>query len=286
MLRFLVLVLLATAAFGQTTTPLVIAHRGGKLLRPENTLTAFRYADAIGADIIELDAVVTSDDRLVVNHDTSINQHNCFIPGEAAGAARQFIRTLSFGATQRFDCGRRRPEGFTYWQPAPGARIPALEDVFDEFRGKPVRLLLETKMAPDDSEGFTPPDHFARLLHRAIVEHGIKDQIIIQSGDYRTLKELRKLDPDIRLCQLSLWRHSENWVQAAKGFGASHQLVTNTALTAEAVRELKVAGITVFSSTANDAVEWKRLLGLGVDGILTDDPYHVIQYLKQMGPRR
>ena len=39
-----------------------------------------------GADIIELDAVVTSDDRLVVNHDTSINQHNCFIPGEAAGA--------------------------------------------------------------------------------------------------------------------------------------------------------------------------------------------------------
>ena len=286
MMRFLVVVLFAAAAFGQTSHPLVLAHRGGKLLRPENTLTAFRYAAAIGADVIELDAVVTSDDRLVVNHDTSINQHNCFIPGEAASGARQFIRTLSFAATQRFDCGSRRPEGFAYWQPAPEARIPALEHVFDEFRGKPIQLLLETKMAPDGSGGFTPPDHFARLLHKAIVEHGIKDQIIVQSGDYRTLTELRKLDPGIRVCQLSLWRRTEDWVQAAKEFGGSHQLVSNTALTAEAVRELQAAGITVFSGTANDTVEWKRLLRLGLDGILTDDPYHLSQYLKSMGRRR
>lgn len=285
-MRLLTLALLAGSVFGQTTAPLVIAHRGGKLLRPENTLTAFRYAAAIGADVIELDAVVTSDDRLVVNHDTSINQHNCFIPGEAAGGARRFIRTLSFATTQRFDCGSRRPEGGAYWQPSPGARIPTLGEVFDEFRGKPIQLLLETKMASDDSEGFVPPDHFARLLHKAIIEHGIKDQLIVQSGDYRTLKELRKLDPEIRLCQLSLWRHSENWVQAAKDFAGSHQLVSNVALTAEAVRELQAAGITVFSGTANDVLEWKRLIGLGLDGILTDDPYHLIQYLKQMGLRR
>ncbi len=286
MMRFLVLALFAAAAFGQASHPLVIAHRGGKLLRPENTLTAFRYAAAIGADVIELDAVVTSDDLLVVNHDTSINQHNCFILGEAAGGVRQFIRALSFAATQRFDCGSRRPEGFAYWQPSPGARIPTLEDVFDEFRGKPIQLILETKMAPDDSEGFVPPGHFARLLHKAIVEHGIKDQLIVQSGDYRTLTELRKLDPEIRLCQLSLWRQTDNWVEAAKDFGGSHQLVSNTALTVEAVRELQAAGITVFSGTANDSVEWKRLLGLGLDGILTDDPYHLIQYLKSMGRRR
>lgn len=286
MIRLLTLVLCATAAFAQANKPLVLAHRGGKLLRPENTLTAFRYAAAIGADVIELDAVVTSDDRLVVNHDTSINQHNCFVPGEAAGGASQFIRTLSFAATQRFDCGSRRPAGFVYWQPSPGARIPALEEVFDEFRGKAVQLLVEMKMAPDDSESFVPPEHFARLLHEAIQRTGIREQLIVQSGDYRTLKELRKLDPEIRLCQLSLWRHSDDWVEAAKDFGGSHQLVSNVALNAEAVRELQAAGITVFSGTANDSVEWKRLIGLGLDGILTDDPYHLIQYLKQMGLRR
>ena len=285
-MRLLALALIATAAFAQSHSPLVVAHRGGKLLRPENTLNAYRYAVATGTDILELDAVVTADDRLVVNHDTTINHHNCFIPGEPPTDKRLYIRTLSFEATQRYDCGSRRPEGFDYWQPAPGARIPALEEVFNEFRGQPVQLLVETKMARDDSEGFTPPAHFARLLHGAIQRTGIKDQIIIQSGDYRTLEELRKLDPAIRLCQLALWRRTDNWVQAAKDFGGPYQLVSNVALTADAVRELQSAGITVISGTSNDALTWKRLLALGVDGILTDDPYRLVQYLKQMGLRR
>jgi glycerophosphoryl diester phosphodiesterase len=285
-MRLPILVLLTSAAFGQTTAPLVVAHRGGKLLRPENTLAAFRYAAAIGADVIEFDVGVTSDDRLVVNHDTSINETNCSIPGERTSKRKLFLRSLSFEATQRFDCGSRRPEGFTHWQPAPGARIPALEEVFKLLHGQPVQLLIEMKMAPDESEGFTSPAHFAQLLHRAIERHNMKGQVIIQSGDYRTLQEMRKLDPEIRLCQLSLWRHSANWVQAAKDFGGTHQLVTNSALTAEAVRDLKASGITVISSTVNDAVGWKHVFGLGVDGILTDDPYNLIEYLKQMGLRR
>ncbi len=285
-MRLLIPLLLTGAAFGQTTAPLVVAHCGGKLLRPENTLAAFRYASAIGTDVIEFDVGVTSDDRLVVNHDTSINETNCHIPGEGTSESKLFIRSLSFRATQRFDCGSRRPAGFTHWQPAPGARIPALEEVFDLLRGQPVELLIEMKMAPDDSEGFTPPAHFAQLLYRAIERHKMKGQVIIQSGDYRTLREIRKHDPEIRLCQLSLWRHSANWVQAAKDFGGTHQLVTNSALTTEAVRELEASGITVISSTVNDAAGWKHVLTLGVDGILTDDPYNLIEYLKQMGLRR
>ena len=285
-MRLLTLVLLTTAAFGQTTAPLVIAHRGGKLLRPENTLPAFRYAAAIGADVIELDIVATSDDRLVVNHDTSINRTNCFIPGVPTSESKLFLRSLSFEATQRFDCGSLRPEGFTHWQPAPGARIPVLEEVFELLRGQPVQLLIETKMAPDDSEGFTPPAHVAQLLQQAIERHKMRDQVIIQSGDYRTLREIRKLDPEIRLCQLSLWRHSDDWVAAAKRFGGTHQLVTTSALNVQAVRDLKASGITVFSSTANNTLQWKNVLSLGVDGILTDNPYGLIEYLKQRGLRR
>ena len=215
-----------------------------------------------------------------------MNPDNCFVPGAPTSVDKVFIRSLSFAATQRFDCGSRRPEGFAYWQPAQGARIPALEEVFELLGGQPVHLLIEIKMAADDSEGFTPPAHFAQLLDRVIEQHNIRDQVIIQSGDYRTLREMRKLDPKIRLCQLSLWRQSKDWVQAAKDFGGTHQLVTNSALTAEAVRDLQAAGITVFSSTANNAVEWRHVLGLGVDGILTDDPYGLIAYLKQMGVRR
>jgi glycerophosphoryl diester phosphodiesterase len=152
-MRFLILVLLSTAAFGQAGAPLVIAHRGGKLLRPENTLAAFRYAAVIGSDVIEFDVGVTSDDRLVVHHDTAINRDNCFVPGGPSSADQAFIRSLSFAATQRFDCGSRRPEGFTYWQPAPGAHIPALEEVFDLLRGQPVQLLIEIKMAAEENRG-------------------------------------------------------------------------------------------------------------------------------------
>src|SRR3546814_3186313 len=52
----------------------VIAHRGGALLRPENTMPAFRHAAEIRAEYLEFDMEMTADDRVVVYHDALINR--------------------------------------------------------------------------------------------------------------------------------------------------------------------------------------------------------------------
>ena len=63
----------AHAHAAEPSQPIVIAHRGGALLMPENTLPAFDNAIALGAEVLEFDMVMTADDQLVVQHDPTIN---------------------------------------------------------------------------------------------------------------------------------------------------------------------------------------------------------------------
>ena len=133
------------------------------MLRPENTLAAFRHAVELGVDIVELDLAVTKDDRVVVHHDRSVNMEDCFIPGEAQPEERPIIRLLSFAETQRFDCGSRNPNGFPNWKASPGARMPELEDVLELLRPAKVQILAETKMASDGEAGFVEPAHFGKF---------------------------------------------------------------------------------------------------------------------------
>jgi glycerophosphoryl diester phosphodiesterase len=64
------------AVLSQTSAarPLVIAHRGGGGLIPENTLEAFEYSARMGVDVLELDVHATRDGALVVMHDRSVDR--------------------------------------------------------------------------------------------------------------------------------------------------------------------------------------------------------------------
>ena len=108
----------------------------------------------------------------------------------------------------------------------------------------------------------------------------MEERVILQSGDYRTLAQIRKLDAGFQVCRLIAWRQPGDWVRTSIEFGATHELITNSALKVEDVRRLKAAGVTVFSSTANDAATWKKVIDLEVDGVLTDDPAGLIEFLK------
>ena len=54
--------------------PLIIAHRGGSIIFPENTMVAFEGAAKLGVDVIEMDFQLTSDDKLVTMHDDSVDR--------------------------------------------------------------------------------------------------------------------------------------------------------------------------------------------------------------------
>lgn len=86
--------------------PLVIGHRGCRAVHPENTMTAFRAALAAGADILELDVVVTSDNRLVVHHDLALE-------GKP-------VRSLTLQEVKAFDRGGTPSPNFPPAAPEPG----------------------------------------------------------------------------------------------------------------------------------------------------------------------
>jgi glycerophosphoryl diester phosphodiesterase len=256
------LLLLLTASLSAET--LVIGHRGCRALRPENTIAAFEHALATGADMLELDVVVTSDKQLVVHHDLTLE-------GKP-------VRTLTLAEVRAFDRGATPSAGFPRQMRIPGARIPLLSEVlaFASER-KTVRLMVETKVDPA-----IDPQWFAAQVDQAIRQHGLSERVILQSFDHRTLHAMRKLNPVVGLVLLNPAKRLDDYIGPAKALGPrAIQFVNFRVIDAAVVKQLKAAGIPVYSGTTDDPAEWKKLIALQVDGILTDDP----EALRRVLPR-
>jgi glycerophosphoryl diester phosphodiesterase len=250
-MRCCVLLLLALPLAAET---LVLGHRGCRALRPENTIAAFEHALAVGADVLELDVVVTQDNHLVVHHDLELN-------GRA-------VHSLTLAEVRAFDRGATPSPNFPRQKLIPGERIPTLAEVLSFAKTRQARLMIETKVDPA-----IDPQWFAAALHHQLTLHGVTTQAIVQSFDHRTLHALHKLTPEIPLVLLNPRQKLADYITPARALGPKAiQMVNVTIIDAAIVQTLKNAGIPVYSGTTDDPAQWQRLIALGVDGILTDDP--------------
>jgi glycerophosphoryl diester phosphodiesterase len=261
---FFLLIGFAVVCGAESARPLVIAHRGGMVHRPQNTLPAFRHAAQIGVEVFEFDMNVTADDRVVLHHDSAINPKVC---APESGVSPAPIRTLTLAQVLRFDCGG-------------GVRIPTLEELFDAFRNSHIRFLGETKMVADGSPGFVPPARFIELVDGLIRKYGVAGRFILQSGDYRTLDEMRKRNPEVGICLLGARRFKPKYLEMAQRHRATHLMLNNKDVDKEGVRKLQAAGYRIFSGTANQTAQWQDYVDMGMDGILTDNPEGLLRFLK------
>ena len=257
-------------------TPVTIAHRGGMALRPQNTLPAFEHALKLGVNVLEFDMVVTADDRVVIHHDLNINPGIC----SSGSVAPAPIRALTLGQIKTFDCGSKHNPRLAKQMTVPGARIPTLEEFLRAVAQRNVELMGETKMDRDGSPHFVDPARFVSLIYPIIRKFGVESKFILQSGDYRTLAEMKRKDARIRTCLLNARRFKPDYVGLARQHGANYLMLNSDDVTSDGVKQLHAAGFRVFSSTANDALGWSKYLDLGMDGILTDDPEGLIRFLK------
>ncbi|MBV6430163.1 MAG: Glycerophosphodiester phosphodiesterase [Bryobacteraceae bacterium] len=290
MMRFMfysivLLISCAPPGFGAMNAPIVIAHRGGMAQRPENTMDAFRNAAALGAEVLEFDMGVTADDRVVLHHNTSLDREICTpVPG-ADIAFPAPIRSLTLARIRQLDCGSRPPRAFPRQQPSPGARIPTLDELVQAFRGRNVILFGETKMEPDSSPYFVPPARFVSLIHAILKKYGAERRFLLQSSDYRTLDEMRKLDPAIGRCLVGARRFKPDYLALARKHQATHIMLHFNDLAAGDMDKLHAAGLKIYSSTADDPSSWRKYVELGMDGILTNDPSGLIRWLMNEGLR-
>jgi glycerophosphoryl diester phosphodiesterase len=257
----------------------VHGHRGARAVLPENTLAAFAYAIDAGADYIELDVEATWDDVLVVCHDPVLSRRRA--EGPPGG---RVVRELSLAQVRQFDCGSRPNRRFRRQVASPGARIPTLDEVLALAGRGSFRFNIEVKSFPQRPRYGPPAEAYARLLLDTVGRHGLAGRVEVQSFDLGVLSAIRRLEAGWPLAALRQFCGRE-FIRAARQAGATtigpyHRLVTR-----RSVGRAHAAGMRVVPWTANGRGNWARLARAGVDGIITDDPAGLIEYLRKRGLR-
>jgi len=253
----------------------VHGHRGARAVMPENSLPAFEYAIGVGVDVLELDVAVTKDDVLVVSHDPEMNPSHCVGP---EGAPR-LIREMTFAQLQAWDCGAKQNPGFPKQKTIPGTRVPTLDAVFALAKRGNFHFNVETKIFPHRPSVTPSPERFAELMLAMIRKHKLEQRVIVQSFDFRTLKAMKRLAPEIRLSALLAFP-LQDWVASAREAGATIVSPHFKLVTPEKVKAAHEAGLQVVPWTANTVAEWEPLVAAGSDAIISDDPAALIEYLK------
>jgi glycerophosphoryl diester phosphodiesterase len=238
--------------------PRVIAHRGARRYAPENTLEAFKMSLDVGADGIEFDVHRCSTGEIVVIHDDQINRTT-----DSVG----YVKDISWGELQRMDAGSWFDPKFS------GAKIPSLQQVLDLVAGSVV-LNIEVKNAPTDYPGIE--EDILDLL-----EGYPKETIIISSFDHQLMKRFSALDPSLNLAVLADAIFMDIGAYAAQmnarywhpGFGE---------LRADAVEEAHKHGLIVNAWTINNPRDWAWAVIMQLDGIVSDDPQGLIEFLSQV----
>lgn len=250
---------------------LVIAHRGGAGLWPENTMYAFERAVALGVDVLEMDVQQTADGVLVVMHDETLARTT-----DGHGLVRD--RTLA--ELKKLDAAYRwSPDGGkSFPLRGRGITVPTLEEVLANFHD--MRFNIEPK----------PPDpSVAKNLCRLIRERAMTNRVLIASFKSEALATTRQQCPEVatsastaevsKFMALSAARLEQTYTPAAyvlqvPEYAGGLHVLTRGLVEAAHQRNLKVDAWTV-----NEVEAMKRLLDLGVDGIMTDYPDRLLSLL-------
>lgn len=279
----LVVASLAASATASAEAPEVIAHRGGALLWPENTMYAFEQAVKAGVEYLELDLQLTADNELLVSHDHDINPALCTAPA-GIGLIPKPVRVLTLEQSRHFDCGSKSRDIYPDAEKRV-AGMPTLEEVFDAFKDDTrLKYFVETKLPRDGAPGKPiDPTLYAAKVDQLIRKHGIEDRVILQSFDWRTISAMHELNPRVRTCLLGVPRNSHDYAATLRELHASCIVLGAEATTAAQVEQLQQDGVLVFSEVIDDEEDWREALDLGYDAIFTNDPVGVIEFLRK-GP--
>lgn len=255
-------VLLSSSVFptfaADANKPLVIAHRGGKKWAPENTMAAFAKSLKAGADGVELDIHRCKSGELVVIHDETLDRTT---------DGKGFIKDKTWDELKNLSAGKWYGDEFA------DEKLPLLDDVLKLADGKMI-INIEIKNAPIDYPGIE--DDLADLL----TTYKYPDKILISSFDHELIRRVHQKMPHIKAAFLDAGIVADVG-DYAKLIGAEAWNAGYSELRADAVERAHKAGLAVNVWTVDGKKKWDDMLEMKVDGIVTDDPAGLIEYLKE-----
>ena len=291
-------------------------HRGARGLWPENTLGGFARTLALGVTTFELDCVITRDGVVVVSHDPELNpDHTRDARGRFLEQKGPLIVALDYAQLAQYDVGRLRP-GSDYarahpaQKPLDGERIPRLADLFAlvaRLGDRTVRFNIEMKVFPLQPELTMAPEPFTRALLHELVQAGLEARTTVQCFDWRVLRLVQRLAPEVATGALTDQQGEDDTVQFdrpgpspwlgdldARDFGGSVPRLARASgagtwspgyldLATPLVAEAHALGLAVVPWTVNEPAQMRRLLAMGVDGMISDRPDLLRTVLREHG---
>jgi glycerophosphoryl diester phosphodiesterase len=253
--------------------PLLVAHRGGSRLAPENTLEAFRDAvERWRADMLEMDVRLTRDGEVVVIHDETVDR-------TTDGTGPVFSFTLE--ELHRLDAGHRFVD--VLGQPSfrgRGVRIPRFEDV-----------LLALPQARMNVEAKEP--RVAAALVEIIRRHGAEARVLVAAEREPCRDAVRGYPGPWGASRAQVFWF---WVLHRLPWGGPYTPAADILQVPELWKGLRIVtpgfvraaherNVPVQVWTVDDPADMRRLLALGVDGIQTDRPDVLARVLVEVAGR-
>ena len=259
-------------------------HRGARGLMPENSIPAMIKALELDVDVLELDVVVTKDQRVILSHEPWLSHEICLDPNnnpiyESTEKAYN-IYELTLEQVQKAECGLLEHPRFGE-QKKTKAYKPRLGEVVDTVNQwlathaprKKIKYNIEIKSQPTWDDVFTPPyEEFCDLVLGVIKRKDITAQVIIQSFDVRTLNYLHQIQAPVQLALLvdenEQYQEKLNQLEFIPEILSPHFSLVDEDL----MKFTQSFKMQVIPWTVNEEKEAVRLKQLQVHGIITDYP--------------
>ena len=226
----------------------ITAHRGGAWKAPENTISALQYTIDSGADYAEIDVQETKDGKLILLHDDSFKR--------TAGVKKN-VWDMTLKQVEKLDAGASFHKKFR------GEKIPEFTEVLKFCKGR-LDLNIEIKYNGKNKG-------IVNKVVRAIKENHFEEHCVVTSMNYQFLKQIKKIAPEIRTGYIMTMTYGNiQEMEDADFFSVKHTYVNE-----QFVTQVHALGKEVHVWTVNYKGDAKRMLDLGADNIITDDPIMV-----------
>ncbi|MDO6432289.1 glycerophosphodiester phosphodiesterase family protein [Flavitalea sp. BT771] len=230
----------------------VIAHRGNHVKVPENTVASVNEAILCGADYVEMDLRTTKDGRLVLSHDASVDRMT---------NGKGNVRDLAFEEIEKLKVGADGGEAY---------RVPTFEDVLNACKGR-INIYLDFK----DADPAT--------AYRQIKAAGMEKQVVVYINKAEQYGQWKKAAPSMPLMG-SLPKEIKTPEQFLRFLDQTPlevlDNVYDTALQAVA-RKMGIALWPDVQSDEEGPAVWDQALAWQIQGMQTDHPEALVNYLKQ-----
>ncbi len=258
-------------------------HRGARGLMPENTIPAFLKALEFPVSTLELDVVISKDEQIVVSHEPWMSYKICSHPdGRPVLKNKEKhlnIFQMSYDEIRRFDCGKRGNPDYPHQQVL-AAHKPLLREVVEAVEQfckannrDLIRYNIEIKSRANWDDVFAPtPQRFVEIFLGEINRLGIRDRVIVQSFDMRSLRAVHEMD-ETMMTSLLVY----NWKGLNKnlkrlGYMPDIYSPYFRYVNKRLVKKVHTRGMRIIPWTVNSPKNIRKMIDLGVDGIITDYP--------------